>query len=659
MFRRSKKGPAVRRYSWRSLALLAGGAALLAGGGYWARVALLPSATAQPTVAPQSGSAHFGPASAGTVPAHLAAIDYTRRVVAYVWETEPVTRQDLGEYLIARHGPEKLPVLVNMRIIDHVCRQAGIEVTAAEVETAVADDLKGAPDQANVLKSLLARYRLNLEEWKSEVVRPRLQLGKFCRHEVRVSEEEIEQAYQSAHGPKVQCRVLVYPNTPEGKEAAMKAHAAVRNSDDEFDRHARSQPYPAYAAVGGKIKPFGLYTMEDPAIDHVVFRLKPGEVSEVLGTRDGWTIFKCERYVQADGITRESARATILKELTDKKINQRMQTLIPDLKKQATPRILLERPSRGAAPVVKGEQGPPRPDQVVAYYHETMPITREELGEYLIRCFGTDNVEFLVNHRIIEKEVRSRGITVTEQEVDAALHEDVMRLNATEEVFAKQFLDQYHKTLYEYREDAVRYRLALAKLCADRVRVTEEDLQMAYEAYHGEKLDCRIILWPADQKKWVLKQYPSIRDSEEAFADAAKHQASPTLASKGGRLDLFGRHTLGDENLEREAFRLKPGEVSTVVGTPQGDVVMKCDRRIPPDKVPLEKVRAELERDVRRRKIEREIQIAFHELQEKAQPKLLLRDPNRPKDIKAEVRKEIAELNEATKAGQVGSAGQH
>ena len=59
-------------------------------------------------------------------------------------------------------------------------------------------------------------------------------------------------------------------------------------------------------------------------------------------------------------------------------------------------------------------------------------------------------------------------------------------------------------------------------------------------------------------------------------------------------MPAFGRHTLGDENLEREAFKLQPGEVSTLIGTPQGQVVIKCDRRIPPDtNVKLEQVRDE------------------------------------------------------------------
>src|SRR5262249_37793413 len=75
--------------------------------------------------------------------------DCTTRVVAYVHGSQPVTRQDLGEYLIARFGADKLPLLLNKRIVDEACRQRNIVVTAAEVEAAFAEDLKGlAVDKA-------------------------------------------------------------------------------------------------------------------------------------------------------------------------------------------------------------------------------------------------------------------------------------------------------------------------------------------------------------------------------------------------------------------------------------------------------------------------------------------------------------------------------
>jgi parvulin-like peptidyl-prolyl isomerase len=652
MGQRSAKDRAVRRYGWRRVGLVGAGLAALVGGGYWARTTLLPHATAQPAgVAQVPAAAPAGPAPAAAEGAPEG--DYARRVVAYVHDSEPVTRQDLGEYLIARHGPEKLPTLVNVRIIEDVCRRQGIEVTAAEVESAVAEELQGVPDQANLLRQLLARYHVNFYEWKEEVVRPRLLLTRYCRQQVEVTPDEIQQAFQAAYGEKVECKVIFFPPGKDGEKAALAAYGEVRDSDDAFDRVARAQYLTNYAGTGGKVRPFGRFQMEDPAVDDAVFRLRTGEVSAVVKTRQGPAVFKCLRHLPAEPVALDSVRDKLAKDVLEKNLSAKMKEIMPQLRRQASMKVLLTRPKDrpGAAPVVEGESGPAGPGQVVARYNDGGVVTREELGEYLIACFGVEQLEMLVNRRIIDRECHRRGITVGDKEVDAGLAEDLKSLNVSEKVFTREFLGVYRKTLYEYREDAVRAKLLLGKLAEDRVKVTDADLKMAYEAYYGERLECRMILWPPDQTKFALAAYPKVRDSEAAFAEMAKQQPSPTLAARGGRLDPFGRHTLGDENLEREAFKLREGHVSTLVGTPQGNVILKCDHRIPANtSVTLEKVRPELEKDVRKRKLQMEMQVVFRELSEAACPKLLLRNPDKPNDLGAEVRKELGAVKEALKA---------
>ena len=62
----------------------------------------------------------------------------------------------------------------------------------------------------------------------------------------------------------------------------------------------------------------------------------------------------------------------------------------------------------------------------------------------------------------------------------------------------KELISTYRKNLYEWKEDVVRPKLLLGKLCHDRVRVKDVDVRHAFEAHYGEKVQCRIILWPRD-----------------------------------------------------------------------------------------------------------------------------------------------------------------
>src|SRR5207248_995914 len=145
--------------------------------------------------------------------------------------------------------------------------------------------------------------------------------------------------------------------------------------------------------------------------------------------------------------------------------------------------------------------------------------------------------------------------------------EDLKLLNMDRAEFARNLLGHYRKSLWEWKEDVIRPRLLLTKLCRDRVQPTEEEINHAFEAHYGEKVDCRIILWPPDQTKFALTEYAKIRDSAAEFDRKAKQQASPTLAAQGGKVPPFGRYSFGDENVEREAFKLQPGEISTLIGT--------------------------------------------------------------------------------------------
>src|SRR3954469_13042056 len=47
--------------------------------------------------------------------------DYSRRVVAYIYENMPISREELGEYLIDRFGKERVEFLINRRIVELAC----------------------------------------------------------------------------------------------------------------------------------------------------------------------------------------------------------------------------------------------------------------------------------------------------------------------------------------------------------------------------------------------------------------------------------------------------------------------------------------------------------------------------------------------------------
>lgn len=280
-------------------------------------------------------------------------------------------------------------------------------------------------------------------------------------------------------------------------------------------------------------------------------------------------------------------------------------------------------------------------DRWVAVIYGTEPITREEFADYLIARHA-DKLELLVNKRIIEHACHERGIEVTPSEIEAALGEDLRDLKVNLETFESKVLKQYRKSLLEWKEDVIRPRLAMTKLCRDRVQATDKDFHDAFEAYFGEKVVCRLILWPKGEEKIAMNAYAELRKSDADFDRLAKQQASPTLAATGGQIEPFGHHTTGNEELEKEAFSLQPGEISRIIGTPQGSAVLKCVRHIPPDtSKKLETERARLEKEIIDRQIKAEMPRVFKELQDKAQAKLFLKHTTTQEELERAVKHEL------------------
>ena len=156
--------------------------------------------------------------------------------------------------------------------------------------------------------------------------------------------------------------------------------------------------------------------------------------------------------------------------------------------------------------------------RVVAYLYDNIPITREELGEYLIARYGKERIDFLVNRRIVEMDCQAKGVYVTDGEVDAQLQKDLQALGkgVTVQDFTNQILKRWNKSLFEWREDVIRPKLALVKLCRPLVQVTPEDLYKAYEARYGPKVQCRMIVFQKDDTH-MSAVWNKIKQSEAEF----------------------------------------------------------------------------------------------------------------------------------------------
>jgi hypothetical protein len=276
------------------------------------------------------------------------------------------------------------------------------------------------------------------------------------------------------------------------------------------------------------------------------------------------------------------------------------------------------------------------PQRVVAYIYGNIPITREDFGNYLIENYWKDHLELYVHKRIIDMECAKFGVSVTPQEIDAVILDDCKKINVNLEEFVKTVLKtRYRKTLNEWRNDVIKPRLLLAKLCIKQVEVNEDDLKKMFENQYGEKAMIQIILWPVDQRQIAERNYGRLRGDtnadaaaqEAAWNSVATKQPDANLAAHAGRVDPIGRHS-GPQSarIEQIAFGLKVGEISPIMEIPNlGHLVVRRVGTVPPQKdVTFEKVKEALRKEVVDRKVEQEIPKVMTRLQSEARPNILL-----------------------------------
>jgi parvulin-like peptidyl-prolyl isomerase len=528
---------------------------------------------------------------------------------------------------------DKLDLFINRRIVELEAAKRGVTVTPLEVAAGVNEDLQTTGLQRDdFVRVLQSRYGKTLYEWENDVVRQRLLLGKMARVRVTVSEEEARQAFESKHGERREAFVIKWPKAPNPLSEDVKK--LVLEKPEEFEKLAKEQPN-ELKDNGGRTRPVGRHLVgEDPRVEQALFGLKnPGDAAWVE-TEATSTCVKLIKVIPPDPVKFEDVRGAVEKEVADRKLSFLMPLVFDEVRKAANPQLTTAVPPRPPA----DPNTPPAPrvqhpdPKVLAVLYGTTPVTRTDLGEFLIARGGYEKLDSLINIKIVEIEAAKRSVTASPEEIEAALQDDLKSIGekgVTKEDFVSKILPVTKKTLTEYVEDEVRPRLLLGKMVKDKVQVTDDDLKKAFERHYGEKRLAKIILWGKDEFRRANKEWNEARQSDEAFARVARAQTDPNLAAAGGAIKPIGRH--GDAPnplIERVVFSLKEGELSELFQTPAGILCLKCVGTVPPAAgVTFESVKPALEKEVYAQKLNREIPALFAQLRQAANPNLILRGP--------------------------------
>ncbi len=171
------------------------------------------------------------------------------------------------------------------------------------------------------------------------------------------------------------------------------------------------------------------------------------------------------------------------------------------------------RPEATEAPVLKTVAIPVNPTDAVAMINGEA-ITRQTLADECVARKGKEILETLIARKLIEQAIRDKKLAVTAAEVDDEIDRVAHGFSGLgREAWLRSLDKERGISPEQYARDIIYPTLALRKLAAPMVQVTEQDLKDAFEAQFGPKLRCRIIMVDklnVAQQVWeTLKQNPA------------------------------------------------------------------------------------------------------------------------------------------------------
>jgi parvulin-like peptidyl-prolyl isomerase len=534
---------------------------------------------------------------------------------------EDITREDLARDCLRHYGKEVLESIISKTLIALECRARGLQVTSSEIDAEIAKMAKHFNFSVQQWYEVLEKERgIRPKQYRSDIIWPIIGLRKLAADQLKVSDEELQRAYETQYGPSIKAR-LIACNDPKTAE---QLRVYVLAKPDEFGRVAvKHSKDPVSASEKGCIPPVHRYG-GPKEIEDALFNMRDGQISPVLKVRDKYVIVKREMMLPGRNVPMAKVRDRLRHFIEERKIQKVSDEIFEQLEDKAQVQNYLNDPAKrnlGIVAVLNGHK-----------------ITVRQLAEVCIERHGKEVLEGAISRKLIEQACRKANVQVTQQDLRAEIAR-VASVSAPPKPDGTPDIKEWIKLVTErqkvsyevYVHDAVWPSVALRKLVKDQVRVTEDDIQRGYEANYGPMVQCLAIVfadlrqtkrvWQMAQKKYQelqgirqkqIQQRMATKEQADqmflaSFSDyfgnlAEQYSREPGSKSLRGKVSPIRKYG-GQPTLEKEAFALKPGELSGIIQVDDMYVVLFCEHYTTPEKIALADVRDIIVEDLTEKKL--------------------------------------------------------
>lgn len=534
--------------------------------------------------------------------------------VAAVVNGDQITTAQLGQECMRRYGEEVLESLVNRQLIAQACAQQAIRITNADIESEINNvATKFGLTVENWINLLKEERGISIEQYRQEIIWPTIALRKLASAKTQVTEAEVQQAFESEYGPRVKVRVICTSKDKSAREALAAARA---NPGDFSELSKKYSEDPNIASVGGMIPPIRR-NLGDPNLEKIAFSLKEGQVSDLIRVQNQYFILLCEGH-EPQRIIDPKFVPDIKKSLADR---------IKDMKlRGASAELFTELQQKAQVVSIFTDPALSKQRPGVAALINNTPISLAQLNDECLRRNGKQVLEGEINRKLLTQELTRKNLVVTQEDLD----EEVARAavlygktlpdgSADVESWLAEVQKQDGATIELYILDAVWPSVALKKLVRDNVEVTEEDLKKGFESNYGPRVEVLAIVLADQRQAQRVWEMARNNPTDEYFGTlATEYSVEPVSKGNAGKVPPV-RKFGGQPIVEKEAFKLKQGELSSLLAVGDKFIILRCLGQTVPVVTKLADVRPELEADLLEKKLNMEMTKTFETIHTSAQ----------------------------------------
>lgn len=273
----------------------------------------------------------------------------TTRVLAYL-DGRPIGHNDLQASLYEAAGGQVLAETILDRRIDLRLTQRGLSLTPAQIEaekTAMLKSLDPNNDDQAVRLLRELRRRRGLGDLRFEqLLRRNAAMRLLVQDEVKITDNELNQAYAIEYGPRYEVRLITVENLSMASQISRRARGEGVPAESFIEMAVRTSTDPS-RVQGGLLAPVSPADGTWPdGIRKAVEQLEEGKVSDPIAIEKGFAVIKLERKIPAKPIQLEAVRADLtarVRRNTERVLMQRLaRTMLNEVELIVTDRTLRE-----------------------------------------------------------------------------------------------------------------------------------------------------------------------------------------------------------------------------------------------------------------------------------------------------------------------------